>query len=168
MTCLVRDSRPNDLERIQSIYSHHVLQGTGSFEEEPPLLDELQRRRAEVLAQGLPFLVGEIDGEVVGYAYAAFYRMRSAYRFTLEDSVYVDYRMRRRGVGHALLRELLARCEKGPWKQMIAVIGDSANAGSVGLHEQFGFRMVGTLQAVGFKFDRWLDVVLMQRELHSK
>lgn len=168
MSCYVRDSRESDVERIHSIYTHHVLHGTASFEEEPPSMGELHKRRADVLSHGLPFLVGEIDGGVAGYAYAGLYHTRSAYRFTLEDSVYVDHHMRRRGVGYALVRELLARCEQGPWRQMIAVIGDSANTGSIGLHEQFGFRLIGTLQAVGFKFERALDVVLMQRELRGK
>ncbi len=139
--------------------------GSASFEEEPPSAEELARRRADVLGRGLPYLVAEIDGEVVGYAYASPYRARSAYRFSIENSVYVDHRRHRRGIGRALLAALIERCERGARRQMIAVIGDSANVSSIALHEQLGFRMVGTLRSVGFKFGRWVDTVLMQREL---
>jgi phosphinothricin acetyltransferase len=122
-------------------------------------------RWVDVHRLGLPYLVAELRGEVVGYAYAAAYRPRPAYRHTIEDSVYVASKHHRAGIGRALLAELIARCEVGPWRQMIAVIGDSANTGSIALHHRFGFRHVGTLENVGFKHGRWLDSVLMQRSL---
>jgi phosphinothricin acetyltransferase len=150
--------------QVQAIYTHHVLHGTASFEELAPALAEMLRRRADVLARGLPFLVAERDGRVVGYSYATPYRARSAYRFSIENSVYVAAGLARAGIGRALLVELIARCEAGEWRQMIAVIGDSDNAASIALHERLGFRMVGTLRNVGVKFGRWLDTVLMQRE----
>ena len=162
---LVRDARDDDMGAVQAIYAHHVLHGTASFEEEPPPLAEMQRRRGEVLARGLPYLVAEIDGRVAGYSYATPYRARSAYRFSIENSVYVDHARQRLGVGRALLTELIGRCERGDWRQMIAIIGDSAQAASIGLHASVGFRHVGTLQSVGIKFGRWLDTVLMQRAL---
>src|SRR5262249_5973127 len=139
--------------------------GLASFEERPPSVEEIRRRRYDALHRGLPHLVAELNGEVVGYAYAAPYRSRSAYRFTVEDSVYVDHRQPRHGIGRALLRELLRRCESGSWRQMIAVIGDSDNAASIALHQSLGFRLVGNLHAVGFKFGRWIDSVVMQRAL---
>jgi L-amino acid N-acyltransferase YncA len=165
MPCLIRDSQQADVAAISAIYAHHVRHGAASFEEEPPSSEEIARRRADVLARGLPYLVAEIDDEVVGYAYASPYRARSAYRFSIENSVYVDHRRHRGGIGRALLTALIARCEAGACRQMIAVIGDSANISSIALHERLGFRMVGTLRAVGFKFGRWVDTVLMQREL---
>jgi len=164
---LVRDARDADMAQVQAIYAHHVLHGTASFEEEPPPLAEMLRRRGEVLAKGLPYLVAEADGRVAGYSYATPYRARSAYRFSIENSVYVDHMRHRSGVGRALLSELITRCEGGDWRQMIAVIGDSAQEASIGLHAALGFRHVGTLQSVGFKFGRWLDTVLMQRALGS-
>jgi phosphinothricin acetyltransferase len=165
MTCLVRDSREADMAEVQMIYAHHVLHGAASFEEEPPPLAEMRRRRAEVLGRGLPYLVAEFGGRVAGYSYASPYRSRPAYRFTLENSVYVDPARPRAGIGRALLAALIGRCEAGDWQQMIAVIGDSANTASIGLHAALGFRHVGTLHAVGFKFGRWVDSVLMQRAL---
>jgi L-amino acid N-acyltransferase YncA len=165
MTCAVREARDDDMLQIQAIYAYHVGHGAASFEEEPPPLAEMLRRRADVLGRGLPYLVAEVDGRVGGYSYATPYRTRSAYRFTIENSVYVDQALSRCGIGRALLSELIARCEQGDWKQMIAVIGDSANAASIGLHARLGFCHAGTLQAVGFKFGRWLDCVLMQRSL---
>jgi phosphinothricin acetyltransferase len=165
MNGMVRDSREEDVAQVQAIYAHHVLHGAASFEEEPPTLAEMQRRRADVLDRGIPYLVAEIDGRVAGYSYASPYRARPAYRFTLENSVYVDPARPRAGIGRALLAALIARCAAGEWQQMIAVIGDSANAPSIGLHAALGFRRVGTLHAVGFKFGRWIDSVLMQRAL---
>jgi phosphinothricin acetyltransferase len=165
MPCLIRDAQDADIAAVAAIYGHHVLHGSASFEEAPPTADEIARRRADVLGHGLPYLVAEIDDEVVGYAYASPYRARSAYRFSIENSVYVDHRRHRGGIGHALLATLIGHCERGPWRQMIAVIGDSANVASITLHERFGFRMVGTLRSAGFKFGRWVDTVLMQREL---
>ena len=162
---ILRDTRDDDMEAVQAIYAHHVLHGLGSFEEEPPSLGDMKARRAAVLAKGLPWLVAEIDGRIAGYAYAGPFRPRAAYRYAVEDSVYVAPGFPRRGVGRALLVELIARCEAGPWRQMLAVIGDSGNGGSVGLHRALGFSDVGTFAAVGFKFGGWVDVVLMQRPL---
>ena len=162
---LVRDAHDDDMAAIQAIYAHHVRHGTASFEEEPPSVAEMLRRRADVLARGLPYLVAETNGGIAGYSYATPYRARSAYRFTLENSVYVDHALPRAGIGRALLSALVTRCREGEWQQMIAVIGDSGNAASIGLHAALGFRHVGTLRAVGFKFGRWVDSVFMQRAL---
>lgn len=161
----IRDSGDGDVAAIQAIYAHHVLHGFGSFEEEPPARDDMAARRAGVVAAGLPWLVAEIDGRIAGYAYAGPFRPRAAYRFAVEDSVYVAPDFTRRGVGRALLVELIARCEAGPWRQMLALIGDSDNHGSVGLHRALGFSPVGTFASVGYKRGRWVDVVLMQRPL---
>ena len=161
----VRNSTELDMPEVHAIYAHHVLNGLASFEERAPSVEELRGRRDAVLALGLPYLVAEIDGQVAGYAYATLYRTRTAYRHTLEDSVYVRDGFGGRGIGVALLAELIERCSRGPWRQMIAVIGDSANAPSIGLHRKLGFRVVGTLDAVGFKFGRWVDSVLMQRAI---
>ena len=165
MNAVVRDSREEDMEQVRAIYAHHVLHGAASFEEEPPTLAEMRRRRADVLARGMPYLVAETGGRVAGYSYVSPYRARPAYRFTLENSVYVAHTQSRAGIGRALLAALIARCEEGDWRQVVAVIGDSANAASIGLHAALGFRQVGTLHAVGFKFGRWVDSVLMQRAL---
>jgi phosphinothricin acetyltransferase len=162
---LVRPSIEADIAAIARIYAHHVLHGLASFEEVPPDAAELAGRRKEVLTHGLPYLTAERAGEVVGYAYAAPYRARSAYRFTIEDSVYIEAGRVGQGIGRALLRRLIELCEAGPWRQMIAVIGDSENHASIGLHRAEGFRMIGTHPAVGLKFGRWVDSVLMQREL---
>lgn len=162
----VRDAAPGDLPAIQALYAHHVLQGLASFEEVPPPVEELRARHAAVRAAGLPYLVAETGGGVVGYAYASPYRTRSAYRHTVEDSVYVAPGMAGRGIGAALLGALIARCEAGPWRQMLAVVGQGdGNAGSIALHERMGFERIGVLRAVGFKQGRWLDTVLMQRAL---
>ena len=162
---LIRDAGEADLAAIARIYAHHVRHGLASFEEVPPTIDELRARRAAVLACGLPWLAAELDGAVVGYAYASIYRTRPAYRYTIEDSVYVEEGLRGLGLGNALLAALLGRCETGSWRQMLAVIGDSANAGSIALHRRLGFRHVGTFESVGFKLGRWVDTVLMQRAL---
>jgi len=164
-TIHVRAANDADLRAVTKIYSHHVLHGLASFEEVPPSLDEMKARRAGVLQMGLPYLIAELDGRVVGYSYATFYRTRPAYRYTVEDSVYVEEGLHGRGVGTALLAELIARCEHGPWRQMLAVIGDSGNAGSIALHRRMGFRPAGNLVSVGFKFGRWVDSVFMQRAL---
>ncbi|MBP2294770.1 GNAT family N-acetyltransferase [Azospirillum rugosum] len=164
---LVRDSRPEDLERIHAIYAHHVLTGSASFEEVPPDAAELGRRRLEVLGRGLPYVVAEIDGIVAGYAYAGPYRLRTAYRFTVEDSIYIDPAFTGRGLGRALLATVIERCTLAGCRQMVAVIGDSGNASSIGLHRQLGFEPAGVLKSVGFKFGRWVDSVLMQRPLGS-
>jgi len=161
----VRDSAQADMVAIQRIYAHNVLTGLASFEEKPPSLEDMLRRRAAVLAAGLPYLVADVEEAVVGYVYASGYRLRPAYRYTVENSVYVADGMQGLGVGRALLAALIARCEAGPWRQMVAVIGDSGNAASIALHERLGFRMVGRLEAVGFKLGRWVDTVTMQRPL---
>lgn len=161
----VRPATEADMPAIQEIYAEAVLHGLASFEEIPPTVDEMLSRREGVLALGLPYLASEQGGRVVGYAYATPHRARPAYRYTLEDSVYVADGMRGQGVGRALLAALVEACEAGPWRQMVAVIGDSGNGGSIALHKRAGFRMVGTLEAVGFKLGRWVDTVLMQRPL---
>jgi phosphinothricin acetyltransferase len=161
----IRDATPADIPAIQAIYAHHVLHGLASFEEVPPDLAEMRARFDAVRAGGKPYIVAEVDGAVAGYGYAGNYRTRSAYRFTLENSIYVDESRRGNGVGIALLEALVARCRGGPWRQMLAVIGDSANAASIGVHRKAGFREVGVLKNVGFKHGRWVDSVLMQLEL---
>ena len=161
----IRDSRTDDVPAIREIYAFHVRHGLASFEEEPPTVEEMAGRRAAVLDQGYPHLVAELDGEVAGYSYVSAYHPRPAYRFTVENSVYVRDGLHGRGIGRALLAALIARCEAGPWRQMVAVIGDSANHASIGLHAAFGFRRVGIIQSVGFKFGRWVDSVLMQRAI---
>lgn len=165
MNCVIRASCEEDVAAVQSIYRHHVLYGTSSFEEVPPSVDELKDRRNDVLEFGLPYLVAEWNGEIAGYAYASPYRSRSAYRFTIENSVYVDHRLSRRGIGRALLAGLVIRCSKDDWRQMIGVIGDSNNVASITLHQRCGFVHAGVLRAVGFKFGRWIDTILMQRAL---
>ncbi|HEV8333540.1 MAG TPA: GNAT family N-acetyltransferase [Steroidobacteraceae bacterium] len=162
---LVRDANETDMSAVADIYAKHVLHGLASFEEVPPSLDEMKSRRAGVLKLGLPYLVAELDGHVVGYSYATFYRARPAYRYTVEDSVYVADGLHGRGIGTVLLAELIARCERGPWRQMLAVIGDSDNAPSIALHRRMGFTSCGTLASVGFKLGRWVDSVFMQRAL---
>jgi len=162
--CL-RDALEADLPAVQGIYAHHVLHGLGTFEELPPPVDDIKGRHAAIMAAGLPWLVAEIDGCVAGFAYAGPFRARAAYRFTVEDSIYVGDGFARRGVGRALLGELIRRCEAGPWRQMLAVIGDSGNEGSLGLHRTFGFSHLGVMKSVGFKHGRWIDVVMMQRPL---
>lgn len=162
---MIREARVSDVEQIAAIYGHHVLTGLASFEEAAPPVEEMLERMHAVRALGAPYLVAEEGGRTVGYSYATLHRARSAYRFTLEDSVYVREGCGGRGIGRALLQELIDACRKGPWKQMVAVIGDSANQPSIALHRALGFREVGTLEAVGFKFGRWVDSVLMQRAI---
>jgi phosphinothricin acetyltransferase len=161
----VRTALPEDMPAVQAIYAHHVLTGLASFEEEAPSAAELRRRYDEVTAKRLPYLVADFGGTVAGYGYCAPYRSRSAYRYALEDSIYVRPDAQGRGVGGALLAELIRRCEALGYRQLIAVIGDSGHAASIGLHESQGFLRVGTLRSVGFKFGRWVDSVLMQRPL---
>lgn len=161
----IRDSRESDIEAIQRLYAHHVLTGLGSFEESPPPTDEMRRRRAEIVSQGLPYLVAESAGRLVGYAYAGRFRTRSAYRYSVEDSIYVAPDAQRQGIGRKLLDALIERCTKLGYRQMLAVIGDSANQGSIGVHLAAGFAEVARLPAVGFKFGRWVDSVMMQRAL---
>ena len=161
----IRPSTEADLAAITAAYAWNVLHGSGTFELEPPDAAEMARRRAGVQAQGLPWLVAERAGQVLGYAYASPFRPRPAYRFALEDSIYLVPEAQRQGVGRLLLAELLARCEAAGARQMFAVIGDSANAGSIGVHRACGFEVLGTMRSAGWKFGRWLDVVLMQRPL---
>lgn len=161
----MRPAGPGDLQAVQSIYAHHVLNGLATFEEAPPSVDELRRRFDEVLARGHPYLVAEFGGLIAGYGYCSLYRTRSAYRYALEDSVYVRQDMEGRGVGRALLAELIRRCEALGFRQLVAVIGDSAHTASISLHASLGFLRVGTLRSVGFKRGRWVDSVLMQRPL---
>src|SRR5215472_2521441 len=163
----IRPAEPRDLAAITRIYDHAVRHGTASFEIEPPDEREMARRYETLRTGGYPYLVAELDGEIVGYAYAGPYRERAAYRWSVEDTIYVARSSHRRGIGRALLERLIADAEVGGFRQMIAVIGDSANAGSIELHRDAGFRMVGTFDNVGFKFGRWLDSVLMQRPLGS-
>ena len=162
---LIRPSTTDDLPAITAIYAQAVLHGTGTFELDPPDLAEMARRRDDVLSKGLPWLLAQGQGQVLGYAYANHFRPRRAYRFCLEDSIYLHPDARGQGVGRALLAELLGRCEAAGARQMLAVIGDAANAGSIGVHAALGFEHTGVLKASGWKFDRWLDVVLMQRAL---
>jgi len=162
---LIRPSTPADLAAITAIYGEAVLHGTGTFELEAPDQPEMARRRDDVLSKGLPWLVAERAGQVLGYAYANHFRPRKAYRFCLEDSIYLHPDARGQGVGRVLLAELMGRCEAAGARQMLAVIGDAANAGSIGVHAALGFEHTGVLKASGWKFGRWLDVVLMQRSL---
>ena len=162
---LLRPAEAADIVPITLIYAHHVTHGTASFETTPPDAAEITRRRDAVLAEGLPYLVAESHGTVAGYAYAGLYRPRPAYRHTVEDSIYIHPDYQRKGIGRLLLTELIRQCEAGRWRQMIAVIGDSANTPSIRLHEELGFRHTGVFQSVGWKFGRWLDTVLMQRQL---
>ena len=161
----VRAAAQGDLAAIQAIYAHHVLRGLATFEEVPPDVEEMRRRHADVTARGLPYLVAVERGELLGYGYCAPYRARSAYRYALEDSIYIKDGHLGKGIGTLLLTELLRICEGLGYRQVIAVIGDSANAGSVALHARLGFLRVGTLRSTGFKFGRWVDSVLMQRPL---
>lgn len=161
----LRSAREADASAVQSIYAHHVLHGLATFEEIPPAADEMRRRLREVTERGLPYLVAEEGGAVVGFGYCAPYRARSAYRFSLEDSVYVRDGHHRKGIGGAILAALVQRCEALDYRQLIAVIGDSANAPSIGLHASLGFVRAGTLRSTGYKFGRWVDTVLMQRPL---
>ena len=163
----LRPSIAADLAAIQAIYAEAVLHGTGTFETEVPAIEEISRRRDEVLSRGLPWLVAEAEGQVIGYAYANYFRPRLAYRFCLEDSVYLRPDQQGRGVGKLLLSELISRCEAAGARQMLAVIGDSDNLGSIGVHRSLGFTTTGLLKSSGWKFGRWLDVVLMQRQLGS-
>jgi phosphinothricin acetyltransferase len=162
---LVRPSTEADLPAITAIYAWNVLHGTGTFELDPPALDEMHRRRQDVLDKRLPWLVLERDHTLCGYAYANHFRPRPAYRYCVEDSVYLAEHALRQGLGRILLAELVARCEAAGARQMLAVIGDSANLGSIGVHRALGFETIGAMPAVGWKFDRWLDVVIMQKAL---
>ncbi|HWX49974.1 MAG TPA: GNAT family N-acetyltransferase [Roseomonas sp.] len=162
----IRPATEADMDAIAAIYRHHVLHGTATFETEPPTAEEMRQRRAGIVERGLPYLVAEdTDGHVLGYAYAGAYRPRPAYRNTLENSVYISEEARGRGIGHRLLDALIQKCAALGCRQMVAVIGDSANEASIRLHKAIGFQPIGTLRSVGRKHGRWLDTVLMQLEL---
>jgi L-amino acid N-acyltransferase YncA len=153
------------MEAVRDIYTHYVLHSLATFEETAPTLEEMLTRRRASVDLGLPYLVAEAAGAVMGFAYASLYRSRPAYRYAIEDSVYVADGQTGRGIGSALLGELIARCEQRPWRQLLAIVGDSANSGSIALHRRFGFELVGTLQSVGFKFGRWVDTPILQRAI---
>jgi len=161
----IRLASEADLPFVTEIYEHAVLHGTATFELIPPDLAEMTRRFKALMDGGFPYLAASLDGRLVGYAYAGSYRPRPAYRFTVENSVYLDPSIHRRGIGLKLMQRLITECEARGYRQMIAVIGDSANAGSIGVHTKTGFTMIGTHPNVGLKFGRWLDTVMMQRAL---
>ena len=161
----IRPSRDDDIAAITAIYSHHVLHGVASFEEAPPDASEMARRRRAIVEAGLPYLVAERDGRVVGYCYAGPFRPRIGYRFTLEDSVYIDQSETGRGIGRRLLELVIARSTELGYRQMVAVIGGRETVASIKMHEVLGFSHMGLLPAVGFKFGHWIDIVLMQRAL---
>jgi phosphinothricin acetyltransferase len=166
LATLVRVATESDMAAVRDIYAHYVIHSLATFEETSPTLEEMLGRRRASVDLGLPYLVAAAGGEIFGFAYAGAYRSRPAYRFTVEDSVYVADGLGSQGIGSALLGELIARCEGGgPWRQMLAVVGDSANSGSIALHRRFGFELVGTLRSVGFKHGRWVDTPILQRPL---
>ena len=161
----IRPSRDDDVPDITAIYAHHVLHGTGTFETVPPTEADMAARRAEVLGKDLPWLVAEEGGRILGYAYCQWFKPRPAYRFSAEDSIYLAAGAAGKGLGRELLAELARHAEAAGGRKLIAVIGDSANAGSVGVHRSLGFNQVGVLKSCGWKFGRWLDVVLMEKFL---
>lgn len=161
----IRDATDDDIPDIQGIYAHHVLSSTATFEEVPPGEHEMAQRLQHVRDMGLPWLVAEQEGRILGYCYATAYRPRPAYRYTIEDSVYLAEGESGKGIGKELLSALLERCEQGPWRQMIAVIGGTQNQSSIALHRALGFAHVGTQPETGYKFGQWIDVVFMQRAL---
>ena len=162
---LIRPSTEQDLPAITRIYGHHVLHGTGTFETTPPTLEEMTARRADVLSKGLPWLVVEEAGQLLGFAYGNWFKPRPAYRFSVEDSIYLAPEAAGKGLGRALLAELLTTLERSGIRKVMAVIGDSDNAGSIGVHKALGFEQVGVVRACGWKFGRWLDIVMMQRAI---
>jgi phosphinothricin acetyltransferase len=164
---LIRPSTDADLAATTAIYTHHVLHGTGTFEIDPPTLDDMTARRADVLSKGLPYLVAEEQGRVLGFAYCNWFKPRPAYRFSAEDSIYLAPEATGRGLGRQLLTALAEAAEAHGVRKLIAVIGDSANAGSIGVHRALGFAHVGTIRSCGWKFERWLDIVLMEKALGS-
>jgi L-amino acid N-acyltransferase YncA len=162
---LIRPSLPTDLPAITAIYAHHVLHSTGTFETTPPTEAEMTTRHADVLAKGLPYLVAQEDGKVLGFASCQWFKPRPAYRFSAEDSIYLHPDARGRGLGTQLLGALVREAEAAGLRKLIAVIGDSANAGSIGVHRALGFSHAGTIQSCGWKFGQWLDIVLMEKTL---
>ena len=163
----VRPATEADMAEVRDIYTHYVLHSLATFEETTPTVEEMVARRRASVDLGLPYLVAEAEAKIVGFAYATLYRSRPAYRFAIEDSIYVADGFAGRGIGSALIGELIAVCERGPWRQMIAIVGDSANSGSIALHRRFGFELVGTLRSVGFKHGRWVDTPILQRALRA-
>jgi phosphinothricin acetyltransferase len=162
---IIRPSLLEDIPSITAIYAHHVQAGTGTFETDPPSENDMTQRRADVLAKGLPYLVVADGDKVLGFAYCNWFKPRPAYRYSAEDSIYLAPEAHGKGLGRALLAELMAQAENCGVRKLIAVIGDSANAGSIGVHQSAGFEHVGLLKSCGWKFDRWLDVVLMDKTL---
>ena len=162
---LIRPSSDADLPAITAIYAHHVLHGTGSFETEPPSVVDMTTRRADVLSKGLPYLVVEQDGKIAGFAYGNWFKPRPAYRYSVEDSIYMAPDLQGKGLGRALLAELLARFEAVGIRKVMAIVGDSANTGSVGIHLALGFTQVGIVDSCGWKFGAWRDIVIMQKTL---
>ncbi|MDP2368321.1 N-acetyltransferase family protein [Rhodoferax sp.] len=162
---IIRPSQASDLPTITAIYTHHVLHGTGTFELDPPSQDDMATRRADVLAKGLPYLVACEGDQVIGYAYCTWFKPRPAYRFSAEDSIYMAPSALGRGCGRALLAELAAQAERAGVRKLIAVIGDSANLGSIRVHQSLGFAHAGVLKSCGWKFNQWRDVVLMDKAL---
>ncbi|QKD46270.1 N-acetyltransferase [Alicycliphilus denitrificans] len=161
----IRASRDDDLAAITAIYAHHVLHGTGTFEIDPPGIQDMAARRADVLARGLPYLVAEEDGRVTGFAYCNWFKPRPAYRYSAEDSIYVADHARGRGLGRLLLDALAEHAQAAGVRKLLAVIGDSANAGSIAVHRAAGFTEVGVMRSVGWKFGAWRDIVLMEKPL---
>lgn len=162
---LIRPSRDTDVAAITAIYAHHVLHGTGTFETTPPTEADMAARRADVLAKGLPYLVAEDGGQLLGFAYCQWFKPRPAYRFSAEDSIYLHPDAAGKGIGRQLLGALVAEAEAAGIRKLIAVIGDSGNAGSIGVHRAAGFTPVGQFTSCGWKFGRWLDIVLMEKAL---
>ena len=161
----IRQAFDGDIPAVTAIYAHHVLHGTGTFETDPPTVAEMALRRADVLSKGLPYLVIENASEILGFAYCNWFKPRPAYRFSAEDSIYLLPQTAKQGLGRMLLAELIAQAERAGVRKLIAVIGDSENQGSIGVHRACGFQHVGVLSACGWKFERWLDVVLMERAI---
>ena len=162
---LIRPSTDADLSAITAIYAHHVLNGTGTFETEAPSAADMLTRRADVLSKGLPYLVAEEDGVITGFAYGNWFKPRPAYRYSVEDSIYLAPDRQGKGLGRLLLSDLLLRCEAAGIRKVMAISGDSANAGSVGLHRALGFTQVGIVESCGWKMGAWRDIVIMQKTL---
>ena len=162
---LIRPSREDDIPAITAIYAQHVLHSTGTFETDAPNAHDMALRRLDVLSKGLPYLVVELDDKIAGFAYGNWFKPRPAYRYSVEDSIYLAPDMHSKGLGRALLAELLARCESLDIRKVMAIVGDSANAASVGVHLALGFEVVGKIDACGWKFGAWRDIVIMQKSL---
>ena len=161
----IEAARFEDITAVQAIYAHHVLNGLGTFEEIPPTIEDMEKRFNKITTDGFPFLVARLADKVIGYAYASHFRERSAYRFTVEDSIYIDNQYQGSGVGSMLLKELIVSCKQRGYLQMLALIGDSNNSGSVNLHKKHGFELIGVMKNVGYKFEKFVDVVVMQLDL---